>query len=170
MFHRVLVLLGHPDSRDLALEHALRLLAVGGELHLMMSCTAPLARHLPPPALSSPLLIEAIEKEMYRCHTVLERNRTSVRARRPDLSVRLHVESGRTAELVLRLAEQLSVDLLVISGDPQQQTLWESFFGGPAEKLLRGLNRPLLILPDSLSQSPTTTGKETYDYSHSQKA
>jgi nucleotide-binding universal stress UspA family protein len=86
-----------------------------------------------------------IAKEEKRAVDYLEGLKTGLKAPGVEVPTHVHVRIGFVAESILELADDLGVDLIVLTSHGKGR--WERFWiGSVADRLLRAAERPLLLL------------------------
>ena len=140
MFDKVLlpVDVTHPESWEKALPAARRCAGPSGEIHLLGIV------HDLGSAVVSSFLPAGFEKQAMER---LKADLTALAQREFDADARVetHVGHGHVAETILRIADQLSADLIVMASHPPHdfQTL---LVGSNADKVVRHAPIPVLVV------------------------
>jgi len=141
---KILVALDGSELAEEALDPAVALAAQdGAELHLIS-----VIWQVPPVsmALASETVISGwIGEEKAKAQEYLDRTADKARARSPNVSVSTHVRRGEVSSTVRAVAEELNVDLVVLTTHGRG-ALKRSALGSTADRLLRSVERPLLLL------------------------
>ena len=141
---KILVALDGSELAEEALDPAVALAAQdGAELHLIS-----VIWQVPPVsmALASETVISGwIGEEKAKAQEYLDRTADKARARSPNVSVTTHVRRGEVSSTVRAVAEELNVDLVVLTTHGRG-ALKRSALGSTADRLLRSVERPLLLL------------------------
>ena len=151
---RVLVPLDGSDFAEQALDPGVALaIRDGAEIHLLsvVSTEPPIPLTFADPA----LLGGWVDEEGARKQAYIERTAAGVAARAGGCGVEAHVRVGRVDAIIREVAEEFDVDLVVATthGRGAFQRVW---LGSTADRLLRSLERPLLLLP------PTPAGADRF--------
>lgn len=115
----------------------------GAELHL-----ASIVSEVPPAPLAAEageLISQWLDDEEARVKEYLAKVKREVESRSPGLAVKAYAQIGPVTRTLEILADELDVDLVVMTthGRGAFQRTW---LGSIADRLLRGLKRPLLLL------------------------
>ena len=127
---KILVPLDGSDLAEEALDTALALAAAhGAELHLVCVVSN----------------VPWIEEEKAKALEYLDRTADKVSSDSRGVSVTTHVRVGRASPAVRKVAEELEVDLLVLTTHGRG-TFKRSWLGSTADHLIREVEQPLLVL------------------------
>jgi nucleotide-binding universal stress UspA family protein len=141
---KILVPLDGSDIAEQALDTALALAAGhGAELHLVS-----VASYVPPITLAptdETRVTGWIEEEKARVQEYLEGAADKASSQSPGVSVTTHVRVGRVSPAVQEVAEDLEVDLLVLTTHGRG-TFERSWLGSTADQIIRQVEQPLLLL------------------------
>lgn len=142
---KILVPLDGSELAEEALDAALDLAAQsGGELHLVAAVSS-----IPPVSLalaSSTKIEDWLRDQELAAGTYLAGIAEQASSRSPGVAVETHVSVGDVSGTVSELADELDVDLLVMTTHGRG-AFKRSWLGSVADQLLRRVTRPLLVLP-----------------------
>ena len=152
--NRILVPLDGSDFAERALSPAVALATRhGAEIHLLsVVSNVPIV----PVSFADPILVpDWLDQEEARLRGYVERAAAKIAARSGELRVEARVRVGRVGETITGVADELDIDLVVLTthGRGPVRRAW---LGSTADELLRSLERPLLLL------SPTAAGERLF--------
>ena len=142
---RILVPLDGSEFAEQALSPAAALaMRHGAEIHLLsvVSTVPPV-----PGSFADPALFPGwVGREKTRVRGYVEQAAAKVTARSEELTIEAHVSAGRVGETISNVAEELDVDLVVLTTHGRGRFA-RTWLGSTADELVRGLERPILLLP-----------------------
>jgi nucleotide-binding universal stress UspA family protein len=118
-------------------------------LHLL-SVVEPLSYFLPGDPMISVPPPDWMEAEVLRARKTLENHRLRIETEIPGIHVHCHVVEGAPAPELLRLAEELAVDLMVMATQGKGAVA-RAWLGSVADRVARSAPCPVLLLPPGVA-------------------